>query len=150
MVGVFSFGLIFVLHHREKLGELHTTVTYPVTVKNQNAESATAHLFSCCCCCFGSIFANFVILVIIVYSKIFSLFRRWGFCSFYKIYLYLQIFSTLKHTEFFIVVFEPCFRKLAVFHVLVLSLAVATLLLLLAGLLLLLSFYSASLLLAFT
>lgn len=33
MVGVFSFGLIFVLHHKEKLGGLHTTVTYPVTVK---------------------------------------------------------------------------------------------------------------------
>ncbi|XP_047237223.1 palmitoyltransferase ZDHHC8B isoform X2 [Girardinichthys multiradiatus] len=30
MVGVFSFGLIFVLHHREKLGGLHTTVTMVV------------------------------------------------------------------------------------------------------------------------
>uniref|UniRef100_A0A668A4X9 Palmitoyltransferase n=1 Tax=Myripristis murdjan TaxID=586833 RepID=A0A668A4X9_9TELE len=30
MVGVFSFGLIFVLHHREKLGALHTTVTLVV------------------------------------------------------------------------------------------------------------------------
>ncbi|KAM9393020.1 palmitoyltransferase ZDHHC8B [Pholidichthys leucotaenia] len=30
MVGVFSFGLIFVLHHREKLGALHTTVTMVV------------------------------------------------------------------------------------------------------------------------
>lgn len=29
MVGVFSFGLIFVLHNRERLGALHTTVTYP-------------------------------------------------------------------------------------------------------------------------
>ncbi|KAF0033631.1 hypothetical protein F2P81_013697 [Scophthalmus maximus] len=28
MVGVFSFGLIFVLHHRERLATLHTTVTY--------------------------------------------------------------------------------------------------------------------------
>lgn len=30
MVGVFSFGLIFVLHHRERLGALHTTVTLVV------------------------------------------------------------------------------------------------------------------------
>ncbi|KAM4577322.1 palmitoyltransferase ZDHHC8B isoform 2-T2 [Odontesthes bonariensis] len=30
MVGVFSFGLIFVLHHRERLGALHTTVTMVV------------------------------------------------------------------------------------------------------------------------
>ncbi|XP_059192642.1 palmitoyltransferase ZDHHC8B [Centropristis striata] len=30
MVGVFSFGLIFVLHHREKLAALHTTVTLVV------------------------------------------------------------------------------------------------------------------------
>uniref|UniRef100_A0A8C8DKF7 Palmitoyltransferase n=1 Tax=Oryzias sinensis TaxID=183150 RepID=A0A8C8DKF7_9TELE len=30
MVGVFSFGLIFVLHHREMLGALHTTVTLVV------------------------------------------------------------------------------------------------------------------------
>lgn len=29
MVDVFVFGLIFVLHHRERLGALHTTVTYP-------------------------------------------------------------------------------------------------------------------------
>ncbi len=34
MVGVFSFGLIFVLHHRERLGALHTTVTYPFTAGN--------------------------------------------------------------------------------------------------------------------
>ncbi|XP_042344574.1 palmitoyltransferase ZDHHC8B [Plectropomus leopardus] len=30
MVGVFSFGLIFVLHHRERLAALHTTVTLVV------------------------------------------------------------------------------------------------------------------------
>uniref|UniRef100_A0A8D3BPX1 Palmitoyltransferase n=1 Tax=Scophthalmus maximus TaxID=52904 RepID=A0A8D3BPX1_SCOMX len=30
MVGVFSFGLIFVLHHRERLATLHTTVTLVV------------------------------------------------------------------------------------------------------------------------
>ncbi|XP_075904378.1 palmitoyltransferase ZDHHC8B [Nelusetta ayraudi] len=30
MVGVFSFGLIFVLHNRERLGALHTTVTLVV------------------------------------------------------------------------------------------------------------------------
>ncbi|KAF7651838.1 hypothetical protein LDENG_00104810 [Lucifuga dentata] len=30
MVGVFSFGLIFVLHHRERLSALHTTVTLVV------------------------------------------------------------------------------------------------------------------------
>uniref|UniRef100_A0A1A8R7M1 Palmitoyltransferase n=1 Tax=Nothobranchius pienaari TaxID=704102 RepID=A0A1A8R7M1_9TELE len=30
MVGVFSFGLIFVLHHKEKLGGLHTIVTLVV------------------------------------------------------------------------------------------------------------------------
>uniref|UniRef100_H3DH77 Palmitoyltransferase n=1 Tax=Tetraodon nigroviridis TaxID=99883 RepID=H3DH77_TETNG len=30
MMGVFSFGLIFVLHHRERLGALHTTVTLVV------------------------------------------------------------------------------------------------------------------------
>uniref|UniRef100_A0A672ZLZ6 Palmitoyltransferase n=1 Tax=Sphaeramia orbicularis TaxID=375764 RepID=A0A672ZLZ6_9TELE len=30
MVGVFTFGLIFVLHHRERLGALHTTVTLVV------------------------------------------------------------------------------------------------------------------------
>ncbi|CAJ1068414.1 probable palmitoyltransferase ZDHHC8 [Xyrichtys novacula] len=30
MVGVFSFGLLFVLHHREKLAALHTTVTLVV------------------------------------------------------------------------------------------------------------------------
>ncbi|KAF3850583.1 hypothetical protein F7725_012355 [Dissostichus mawsoni] len=29
MLGVFSSGLIFVLHHRESLAALHTTVTYP-------------------------------------------------------------------------------------------------------------------------
>ncbi|XP_077572202.1 palmitoyltransferase ZDHHC8B-like isoform X1 [Stigmatopora nigra] len=30
MMGVFTFGLIFVLHHRERLGALHTTVTLVV------------------------------------------------------------------------------------------------------------------------
>uniref|UniRef100_A0A3Q2YY29 Palmitoyltransferase n=1 Tax=Hippocampus comes TaxID=109280 RepID=A0A3Q2YY29_HIPCM len=30
MLGVFTFGLIFVLHHREKLGALHTTITLVV------------------------------------------------------------------------------------------------------------------------
>lgn len=30
MIGVFNFGLIFVLHHKERLGELHTTVTLVV------------------------------------------------------------------------------------------------------------------------
>lgn len=34
MMGVFSFGLIFVLHHRETLGALHTTVTYHFTAPN--------------------------------------------------------------------------------------------------------------------
>lgn len=29
MVGVFTFGLIFVLNHMEKLGAAHTTITYP-------------------------------------------------------------------------------------------------------------------------
>ncbi|KAG7241365.1 hypothetical protein INR49_025565, partial [Caranx melampygus] len=35
MVGVFSFGLIFVLHHRERLGALHTTVTYMLDPKKK-------------------------------------------------------------------------------------------------------------------
>lgn len=29
MIGVFTFGLIFVLNHMEKLGAAHTTITYP-------------------------------------------------------------------------------------------------------------------------
>lgn len=29
MVGVFTFGLIFILNHMEKLGAAHTTITYP-------------------------------------------------------------------------------------------------------------------------
>ena len=31
MVGVFSSGLLYVLHHRERLAELQTAVTYPST-----------------------------------------------------------------------------------------------------------------------
>lgn len=40
MVGVFTFGLIFVLHHRERLGALHTTVTYPFTTDSRAAFKA--------------------------------------------------------------------------------------------------------------
>lgn len=29
MIGVFTFGLIYVLHHKDELWKLHCTVTYP-------------------------------------------------------------------------------------------------------------------------
>ncbi|POI35133.1 hypothetical protein CIB84_001116 [Bambusicola thoracicus] len=39
MVGVFTFGLIFVLNHMEKLGAAHTTITYIVEPKKKLAVS---------------------------------------------------------------------------------------------------------------
>lgn len=45
MIGVFSFGLVYVLNHADGLWELHCAVTYPTCVKKEKASPLGLTLF---------------------------------------------------------------------------------------------------------